>query len=128
MARWLFKQEPDCYSFTDLERDGETTWDGVKNPLACKHLRAAVVGDEVFYYHTGKEKSVVGIAIVTHAMTDDEPLLLKPMRRLATPVSLAAIKADDRFAGWELVRQSRLSVMPVPAALWKAVLAMGKGS
>lgn len=128
MARWLVKQEPDCYSFSDLERDGETTWDGVKNPLACKHLRAAAVGDEVFFYHTGKEKSVIGIAVVTRAMTDDEPLLLKPMRRLATPVSLAAIKADDQFADWELVRQSRLSVMPVPAALWKAVLAMGKGS
>jgi predicted RNA-binding protein with PUA-like domain len=126
MARWLVKNEPDCFSFADLERDGETTWEGVKNPVALKHLRAAAAGDEVLYYHTGKEKSVVGVAVVGRAMTDDEPLMLKPVRRLAAPVSLKAIKADERFADWELVRVSRLSVMPVPATLWKAVLAMGR--
>ena len=125
MARWLVKQEPDCYGYADLERDGETAWDGVKNPVALKHLRAAAAGDEVFFYHTGKEKSVVGVAVVSRAMTDEEPLVLKPVRRLAAPVTLKAIKADEQFAGWELVRLSRLSVMPVPAAVWKAVLAMG---
>ncbi len=127
MARWLVKQEPDSYSFADLERDGGTAWDGVGNPLALKHLRAAAVGDEVFFYHTGKEKSVVGVAVVSRSMTADEPLLLKPVRRLAVPVTLAAVKADERFADWELVRLSRLSVMPVPATIWEAVLAMGKG-
>lgn len=127
MARWLVKNEPDCFSFADLERDGETTWEGVKNPVALKYLRSAAAGDEVLYYHTGKEKSVVGLAVVSRAMTDEEPLALKPVRRLAAPVTLAAINADERFAEWELVRVSRLSVMPVPAALWKAVLAMGKG-
>jgi predicted RNA-binding protein with PUA-like domain len=127
MARWLFKQEPEAYSFADLERDGETAWDGVANPLALKHLRAAAAGDEMFFYHTGKEKAVVGVAVVGRAMTDAGPLLVKPVRRLAKPVTLEAIKADGRFAGWELVKQARLSVMPVPDPIWAAVDAMGAG-
>lgn len=132
MANWLFKIEPDCFSYSDLEAAGSTVWDGVSNALALKHLRAAKPGDRVFLYHTGKEKAIVGVMEVTSTprATDDDPkavvLDVKPVKRLKTPVTLAAIKADDAFAEWELVRMSRLSVMPVPPALWKKIEAMGK--
>ena len=127
MARWLVKNEPDCFSFADLTRDGETEWEGVKNPQALKNLRAMAVGDEVMYYHTGKEKCVVGLAVVSRAVAGDEPARLKFKKPLKTPVTLAQVKADDRFAAWELVRLSRLSVMPVPDDLWAAVLGMSNG-
>jgi predicted RNA-binding protein with PUA-like domain len=128
MAFWLMKQEPDDYSFADLERDGATAWEGVKNPLALKHLRACAVGDLAFFYHTGKEKSVVGVMEV--AGVADGVVTLKPVRQLANPVTLATIKSDTAFAEWELVKQARLSVMPVPKALWDRVLklASGKGT
>ncbi len=129
MARWLFKEEPTEYSFADLERDGETVWEGVANPLALKHLRAAKPGDEVFFYHTGKEKSVVGVMRVVAASEREDgapAVTVKPVRRLVNPVPLAAIKADKLFAGWELVRMARLSVMPVPDALWKRVEELAK--
>jgi predicted RNA-binding protein with PUA-like domain len=119
MAHWLFKQEPDDYSFADLERDGSTTWDGVKNSLARKHLAACAAGDSVFYYHTGKEKAVVGVAEV--ASVTDGVVTVRAMRRLATPVTLATIKGDLAFAAWELVKQARLSVMPVPKTLWDRI-------
>jgi len=130
MSRWLFKQEPDCYSFADLVRDGGTLWDGVANALALKHLRRCQPGDMGFFYHTGKEKKVVGIFEITATaapLPDAEndaliALPVKPVRALANPVSLAAIKADPLFADWELVRNSRLSVMPCPAELWNRVL------
>lgn len=122
MARWLFKQEPGDYSYDDLERDGQTAWDGVSNALALRHLNAVKPGDEVLLYHTGAEKAVVGIMTVSGT----DPVVVKPVRRLANPVPLAAIKADAAFAEWELVRISRLSVMPVPAALWKKILSMAK--
>ena len=128
MAHWLLKQEPDAYSYADLERDGSTAWDGVSNALALKHLRSVAVGDSVFYYHTGKEKAIVGVARVTQAgvNADSVPeIVIAAKTRLATPVTLAAIKADEAFAAWELVRMSRLSVMPVPAELWARVLGMG---
>jgi predicted RNA-binding protein with PUA-like domain len=123
MARWLFKIEPDCYNLDAFERDGETVWDGVGNPAAKKHLRTAGVGDQVLYYHTGDEKAVVGVAEIAEA--GQEPRV-KFVRRLANPVTLAAIKADPAFAEWELVRIPRLSVMPVPAAIWKKIEAMAK--
>ena len=128
MAKWLFKEEPDEYSYTDLERDGTTTWTGVTNALAVKHLRAIRPGDEVFYYHTGKEKAVVGVMKVSAtAEVDQLPVItVEPVRRLANPVTLATIKADPSFAEWELVRISRLSVMPVPAALWKKLETLAK--
>ena len=129
MARWLFKIEPDCYSYADLERDGETIWDGVANPLAKKHLKTAQVGDQVFYYHTGKEKAIVGVATVSEAPTEADgavSLKVKPLRPLANPVTLAAIKAEKAFAQWELVRQARLSVMPVSDAIWKRVEELAK--
>ena len=132
MANWLFKIEPDCFSYTDLETAGATAWDGVSNALARKHLRAAAVGDRVFLYHTGKEKAIVGIMEVIagpRAATDDPKsvvLDVKPVKRLKNPVTLAAIKADESLADWELVRISRLSVMPVPPAIWKKIEAMSK--
>jgi predicted RNA-binding protein with PUA-like domain len=121
VARWLFKQEPSCYSLAALERDGETVWDGVTNAAARIHLRNVRVGDEVFFYHTGDEKAVVGVMQVT---ADGEEPKVKFVRKLANPVPLAAIKADPAFANWELVRISRLSVMPVPDPLWKKIEAM----
>jgi predicted RNA-binding protein with PUA-like domain len=135
MAFWLFKIEPDCYSFADLVRDGSTVWDGVANAVAQKHLRAARAGDRVFLYYTGDEKAVVGVLEVVGDPTPDpgDPagkrvaVTVKPVRALEKPVPLAAIKADGAFADWELVRQPRLSVMPVPAALWKKIEAMGGG-
>ncbi len=136
MARyWLLKSEPGDYSFDDLERDRRTTWDGVANNLALKHMREVRKGDRALVYHTGKEKSVVGIArIASDPYPDpgaDNPRIvvfdLEPDARLGRPVPLAEIKADPRFADFALVRISRLSVMPVPAALWKRLLSMGKG-
>jgi predicted RNA-binding protein with PUA-like domain len=132
MAYWLFKQEPDEFSYADLEAAGSAVWDGVTNALALKHLRAAKPGDRAFYYHTGKEKAIVGVVEVTGGPRPDpadESLVVldvKPVRRLKTPVTLAAIKADERFADWELVRLSRLSVMPVSPERWKAIEAMAK--
>ncbi|MCX7699499.1 MAG: EVE domain-containing protein [Gemmataceae bacterium] len=117
MARWLFKQEPSCYSYADLERDGSTVWDGVSNALAQKHLRQVRAGDDVLLYHTGKEKAIVGEMKVISAQ--DGVVHVAPARRWTRPVTLAEIKADPAFAEWELVRMSRLSVMPVPERIWK---------
>lgn len=130
MATWLFKEEPEHYNYADLERDGKTVWAGVENSLALQHLRKVCQGDQIFYYHTGKEKSVVAIMeAASDAYADpkaDDPKLVvvdvKPVRRLKTPVTLATIKAEPSLAEWELVRIARLSVMPVTAAQWKKVL------
>ncbi|MCU0705174.1 MAG: EVE domain-containing protein [Fimbriiglobus sp.] len=125
MALWLMKQEPDDYSFADLERDGTTTWDGVSNPLALKHLRSCAVGDLVFFYHTGKEKAVVGVMEVVGTVPTADgknvTVTVQAVRRLPNPVTLATIKADAAFANWELVKQARLSVMPVTKAMWDRV-------
>jgi predicted RNA-binding protein with PUA-like domain len=132
MPFWLFKQEPDCYSFDDLERDGETVWDGVTNALAQKHMRSIGTGDKVLFYHTGDEKAIVGIMRVIGDPTpnpDNEKLVqvtVGPVKRLPRPVTLAEIKADESFADWELVRNSRLSVMPVTTAIWKKIELMAK--
>lgn len=130
MALWLFKQEPDCYSYSQLEADGQTFWDGVNNPQARNYLRTCVVGDLAFFYHTGKEKAVVGVMEVSGPPVVDAEdasvvaVPVKPLRRLEKPVTLAAIKADDAFAEWELVKQARLSVMPVRPDLWTKIEAM----
>ncbi len=131
--RWLLKTEPTTFSYADLVREKRSVWDGVANPVALKHLRAMQAADEVFIYHTGKEKAVVGIAKVVKGAYPDpkagDPKLvvvdLVPVRPLEGPVTLAAIKADPRFAGWELVRLPRLSVMPVSDDQWKWITAMG---
>ncbi len=126
MAHWLLKSEPDVYGYDDLVRDGSTVWDGVTNALAVKHLRAFAVGDAAFFYLTGKVKAVVGVAAVTAvALNDGVPVVtIAPKRVLSAPVTLAAIKADGSFADWELVRISRLSVMPVTVEVWAKVLAL----
>lgn len=132
MSRWLLKTEPSTYAFADLVRDGRTTWDGVSNPVALGHLRAMKKGDEALVYHTGDEKAAVGIARVASDPYPDpklkDPRLvvvdLEPVRALPRPVTLKAVKADPRFADFALVRISRLSVMPVTDAQWKALLAL----
>ncbi|MFO0842226.1 MAG: EVE domain-containing protein [Gemmataceae bacterium] len=134
MAHWLFKEEPDHYSFSDLVRDKRTWWSGVSNALARKHLRQVQVGDRVFLYHTGREKAVVGeMRVVAGPAEDpasDDPnsvvVEVEPVRALGRPVSLAEIKADEAFSDWELVRLPRLSVMPVTEAQWRRVEQLGR--
>jgi len=133
--RWLFKTEPSAYSFAQLEADGRTVWDGVKNALALKHLSAVAMGDEVLFYHTGDEKAVVGIATVARgAYPDpkqkDAKLLvvdLEAGRALPRPVTLAEMRANSKLAGFDLLRLPRLSVMPVSAAQWAEILRMARG-
>jgi predicted RNA-binding protein with PUA-like domain len=127
--RWLFKEEPTHYSYDDFVKDGRTSWTGVKNPLAQKHLRSVSKGDNIFYYHTGDEKAVVGVMkAASDAYPDPKDKSGKlyavdvvPDRKLPSPVTLKAIKADSRFADFALVRMSRLSVMPVTEAQWTAI-------
>src|ERR1044071_10081977 len=134
MARWLVKEEPEHYSFDQLTRDGKTVWAGVRNPLAQKHLRAMRRGDRIFYYHTGKEKSVVATAKAAgDAYPDPSDASGKsfvvdviPDKKLARPVTLAEIKADTSFASFPLVRMSRLSVMPVTDAEWTKIEALSR--
>ena len=129
---WLFKEEPSHYSYDDLARDGKTSWTGVRNPVAQKHLRSVKKGDKIFFYHTGDEKSVVGICKAAgnaYPDPDDETGKLfavdvEPVKKLKQPVTLAAIKADRFFADFPLTRVPRLSVMPVPEAEWRRILEM----
>lgn len=133
-GKWLFKEEPSHYSFDQLVKDGRTVWDGVENNLALKYLRMVKKGDDIFFYHTGDEKSIVG---TTKAASDvyqdpkarDVRLVVvdvAPIRKLRKPVSLAEMKADKQFAGFELLRISRLSVMPVPERIWNRVLELSE--
>lgn len=132
---FLVKEEPSHYGFDAFVKDGGTSWTGVKNPLAQKHLRTIRKGDLVFYYHTGDEKAVVGIAKAAgDAYRDpaDETgnacaVDLVPVKKLAQPVTLAAIKADRRFAKCPLTYMPRLSVMPITDVEWKAILSMSGG-
>lgn len=129
---YLFKEEPANYSYDDLARDGSTSWTGVRNPLAQKHLRGVRKGDRIFFYHTGDEKAVVGICRAAgdaHADPADKSGKLyavdvEPVKKLKTAVTLAAIKADKRFADFPLTRMPRLSVMPVPQEIWDAIVNM----
>ena len=131
MARhWVLKTEPSEYGFLDLVRDRRTRWEGVSNPVALKHLRSMLEGDEVLIYHTGNEKAVVGLARVVSRPYPDpkDPKLVvvdvEPIRPLPRTVSLAEIKAEAAFADLGLVRVPRLSVVPVEPAQWKRLLAM----
>ena len=132
MRFWLLKTEPDNYSYADLERDGATIWDGVANNTALMHIRTMQPGDLALIYHTGDERQVVGLAEVTSAPYADprlaDPRLVvvdvRPLRRLARPVTLAAVKADPAFADFALVRLGRLSVVPVSAEQWARLMAM----
>ena len=131
---WLLKTEPTAYSYRDLERDGRTRWDGVTNPVALKNLRAMKVGDRAFVYHTADEKAVVGWAEIVRAAYPDPGAKnaklvvvdLEPRGRLGRPVALAELRALPEFAGSPLVRQGRLSVVPITAAQWKAVERWGR--
>ncbi len=126
---WLFKEEPTHYSFDDFAADRKTVWSGVKNPLAQKHLHAIRKGDRIFYYHTGDEKAIVGVA---KALGDAYPdpgdgtgrlavVDIAPVKKLRRPVTLAEIKADAAFKTFPLVRIARLSVMPVSDAEWSRI-------
>jgi len=126
---WLFKEEPTHYSYDDLAKDRKTSWSGVKNPLAQKHLRSVRKGDRVFYYHTGDEKAIVGVMKATGDAYPDPAdrsgklyaVDVAPVQKLERPVTLAEVKADRRFAEFPLTRISRLSVMPVTDAEWSAI-------
>jgi len=120
---WLFKTEPSDYSFEDLVRDGRTRWEGVRNPTALKHLRGVRTGDAVMIYHTGNVKAVVGLA---QAVTDakNDAVDIAPDRPLARPVTLAEIRKNPKLKTLDLVRITRLSVMPVSAPHWTELLRM----
>jgi predicted RNA-binding protein with PUA-like domain len=126
---FLFKEEPTHFSFDDLVRDKKTVWSGVKNALAQKHLRSVKKGDRIFYYHTGDEKAVVGIARAVSDAYDDPKdesgrlaaVDVAPVRKLPRPVTLAEVKAKPVFKDFPLVRISRLSVMPVSDKEWTEI-------
>lgn len=132
MANWLVKSEPNTYSFEDLQRDGRTVWDGVRNNAAALHLKAMKVGDEVLFYHSQEGLAVVGIAKVSKEAFPDasDPsgrfvaVELEPVRPLTSPVTLADMKANPALAEMAMIRQSRLSVSPVSPAEWAAILKM----
>ncbi|HEY7293206.1 MAG TPA: EVE domain-containing protein [Vicinamibacterales bacterium] len=126
---WLFKEEPSHYSYDDFAKDKGTVWSGVKNPVAQRHLHAVKKGDRVFYYHTGDEKQIVGIAKATGNSYADpkDPsgkfavVDVAPVKKLKRPVTLKEIKADPSLKDFPLVRISRLSVMPVSDAEWTRI-------
>lgn len=132
---WLLKTEPSVYAYADLEREGRTVWDGVTNPAALRNLKAMKAGDRAFVYHTGDEKAAVGIAEVMRAAYPDPKkgsarlvvVDLKPVARLGRPVPLSEMKGLAAFADSPLVRQGRLSVVPLTAAQWKAIEDRGRG-
>jgi predicted RNA-binding protein with PUA-like domain len=133
---WLFKEEPANYSYDSLVRDGTTSWTGVRNPVAQKHLRTVAKGDRIFFYHTGAEKAVVGIAKAAAAAYPDPAdkagklyaVDVLPVRKLDRPVTLAAVKADKSFASFALTRVPRLSVMPVTDDEWDRIVAMSRSA
>jgi len=131
---WLFKEEPTHYSYDDLVRDGRTSWTGVRNPVAQRHLRSVAKDDRIFFYHTGNEKAVVGVARAAAASYPDPAdkdgklyaVDVVPVRKLKQPVTLAAIKADKSFASFVLTRVPRLSVMPVTDEQWDRIDGMSR--
>jgi predicted RNA-binding protein with PUA-like domain len=123
MAYWLLKTEPSTYSFADLARDKQTRWDGISNPVALRNLREAKAGELALVYHTGDEKSAVGICEIVKPAYGDPPVVdVKAKEPLGRAVSLATIKADPLFAQSPLVRQGRLSFVPLSDAQWKRIL------
>ena len=132
MAYWLLKSEPESYSWDQLMKDGGTEWDGVRNPAARLHLRAMKVGDQALFYHSGKDKAAVGIMRIAREGAPDPKdanwvsVAVEPVRPLASPVTLKAMKAEPRLAALEMLRQSRLSVSPVSEAEWATILELAK--
>ena len=133
IQHWLAKQEPDSYPWESLVRDGRTNWDGVRNFQARNNLKAMRQGDALLFYASGETKAVMGIAAVSKAAfpdeTADEPgwvaVEIKPVRALAHPVTLAQVKAEPSLATIGLVRQSRLSVMPLTRAAFDRIVKLG---
>lgn len=134
-GHWILKTEPTTYAYADLERDGRTRWDGVRNNLALKHIRAMRAGDRVLIYHSGKDKALVGEARVVgnpyvDPGADDSKLYVvdvEAVKALSAPVPLAAIKADAAFADLGLVRQGRLSVVPASKTQFERLRGMARG-
>ena len=133
---WMVKQEPETYSWDDFVRDGSTDWTGVRNYQARNNLRKMKTGDRVLFYHSGKDKAVVGLAEVLKSAypdpTADDPqwvaVDLKPIRALGVPVPLPAIRYDKRLSGLPLIKQSQLSVMPLTKDEFDTLLTMGSKS
>ena len=131
-SKWLVKSEPDTYAYADLERDGRTVWDGVRNHAAAGHLKAMKTGVQVFFNHSQEGKDVVAIAQVAKEAFPDasDPtgkfvaVELTPVRKLKTSVTLADMKANPALADMAMLRQGRLSVSPVSDAEWAAILKM----
>ena len=132
MNYWLLKTEPTVYSYSDLERDKKTVWDGVSSPGGLHQIKQTKKGDLVFIYHTGDEKQIVGIGeIISDPYEDpkkDDPRLfvteIKPKKKLKSPVTLAILKTDKRFSNSRLIREKRLSVQPMPKELWDIIVDM----
>lgn len=133
MAYWVLRSEPDAYSWDDLVRDGETEWNGVRNYTARNFLKEMAVGDGALFYHSNTEKAAVGIMAVTRTWQPDgddgkwASVAVKPLRPLAHPVTLAAIKVEPKLANLMMLRQSRLSVSKVEPDEWGLLLKMAEG-
>ena len=133
--RWLFKTEPSVYSFQQLQKDKKTVWDGVANNLALKNLKDIKRGEQILIYHTGDEKAAVGVAKALGGAYPDpgkkDPKLLvvdiEAVKPLPKPVTLAQVKADKKLADFDLVRNSRLSIMKVNDEQWEIMEGMAKG-
>ena len=133
-AHWLLKSEPFKYSWDDLVRDGRTHWNGVRNHQAAANLRAMQVGDRAFFYHSNEGLAIVGVCEIARTWYPDPSdesgrfgmVDVRPVAKLPRPVTLQAIKAEKRLADLALVRQSRLSVVPVGEAHWRLLCEMGE--
>ncbi|MEO1372905.1 MAG: EVE domain-containing protein [Cyanobacteria bacterium J06635_10] len=127
---WLLKTEPNEYSYADLEKENTAVWDGVKNALALKNMRTMLPGEEAFIYHTGKERRIIGVAEILSKAYPDPKLNdtkrvvidVRAVRQLSEPITLSQIKQDERFAGFELLRLPRLSIVPVLPQYWQCLL------
>lgn len=128
---WLLKTEPSTYSLADLEREGDTTWDGIRNALALIHLRAMRPGDGLLIFHSGKDKAIVGRgSVISEPRTAGKATVVDVRfeSRLAAPVTLAQIRQEPELSGLPLLRNTRLSVMPVTAGEWEAVYRLGSAA
>lgn len=137
MAYWLMKSEPDAYSWDDLVREGEGTWDGVRNHAAALHLKAMRVGDHALFYHSNIGKEAVGVMEISAPAHPDPTeaegtrwvaVRVRPLHPLRHAVPLAALKSAPALANMAMIRQSRLSVSPVTVEQWSAIMTMAATS